>query len=107
MGNGVSNEEFERQGKLLGVKSVPGKPSQKFKPLSIKRMKEIQKQIIFEYPYLTNVFESILVTDNELPDCPIGTRPPHHHHATTHALRTTTHPWYQRLSVGGVCSVGQ
>lgn len=76
MGNGVSNEEFERQGKLLGVKSVPGKPSQKFKPLSIKRMKEIQKQIIFEYPYLTNVFESILVTDNELPDCPIGTRPP-------------------------------
>ncbi|ELR19492.1 SAM domain (Sterile alpha motif) domain containing protein [Acanthamoeba castellanii str. Neff] len=71
MGNGVSNEEFERQGKLLGVKSVPGKPSQKFKPLSIKRMKEIQKQIIFEYPYLTNVFESILVTDNELPDCPI------------------------------------
>jgi hypothetical protein len=81
MGNGVSNEEFERQGKLLGVKSVPGKPSQKFKPLSIKRMKEIQKQIIFEYPYLTNVFESILVTDNELPDCPIGTnntRAPNH-----------------------------
>lgn len=74
MGNGISNAEFERQGKLLGMKSVPGQPGTKFKPLSLKQMKHIQKQIVFEYPFLTNVFESILVTDNELPDCPIGTR---------------------------------
>jgi hypothetical protein len=76
MGNGISNEEFERQGKLLGVKSVPGQPNQKFKPLTIKQMKEIQKQIVFEYPYVANVFESILVTDNALPDNPIGTTRP-------------------------------
>ena len=34
-------------------------------------MKEIHEQILYEYPFLTNVYESMLVTDNTQPDCPI------------------------------------
>ncbi len=34
-------------------------------------MKELQTQILFEYPFLSNVYESMLVTDNNKPDCPI------------------------------------
>ncbi len=34
-------------------------------------MKELHTQILFEYPFLSNVYESMLVTDNSKPDCPI------------------------------------
>lgn len=39
--------------------------------LTVKEMKELHKQILFEYPFLSNVYESMLVADNTKPDCPI------------------------------------
>lgn len=92
MGNNTSASELTRQGALLGEKlrradlnddkqgsesTVPspraGKQVKYTQGLSLQKMQRIQKQIEFEYPFLSNVYESILVTDNRLPDCPIGT----------------------------------
>ena len=35
------------------------------------KMKQLQKQVLFEYPFLAHVFESVLICDNQQPDCPI------------------------------------
>merc|ERR1712137_16512 len=34
-------------------------------------LRSLQKQVLLEYPFLVNIFESVLITDNRLPDCPI------------------------------------
>ncbi len=39
--------------------------------ISTKELAEVQKTILLEYPFLENVYESMLLTDNRLPDCPI------------------------------------
>eukprot|EP01103_Thecamoeba_quadrilineata_P015424 TRINITY_DN4874_c0_g1_i1.p1 TRINITY_DN4874_c0_g1~~TRINITY_DN4874_c0_g1_i1.p1 ORF type:complete len:491 (+),score=92.73 TRINITY_DN4874_c0_g1_i1:29-1501(+) len=39
--------------------------------LSPKEMKDIHNQVLFEYPFLANIYESMLVADNTKPDCPI------------------------------------
>jgi len=39
--------------------------------LSTKEIHQLHDQIISEYPFLSNVYESMLVTDNTQPDCPI------------------------------------
>jgi len=39
--------------------------------LSNKAMMKVQKRILAEYPYLSTIKESMVVTDNTLPDCPI------------------------------------
>jgi hypothetical protein len=65
MGNNTSTSELSKQGAIFGRNS----PAQS---LTVSQMQRIQKQIVFEYPFLSNVYESILVTDNRLPDCPIG-----------------------------------
>eukprot|EP00027_Filamoeba_sp_ATCC50430_P001657 CAMPEP_0168554104 /NCGR_PEP_ID=MMETSP0413-20121227/7602_1 /TAXON_ID=136452 /ORGANISM="Filamoeba nolandi, Strain NC-AS-23-1" /LENGTH=489 /DNA_ID=CAMNT_0008584823 /DNA_START=81 /DNA_END=1550 /DNA_ORIENTATION=+ len=39
--------------------------------LSSKEIKELHHQILSEYPFLSNVYESMLVADNTKPDCPI------------------------------------
>jgi hypothetical protein len=88
MGNNTSAAELTRQGAILGEKlrlpttgggtakadhtgsELP--PKVCFQGLSLSKMQRIQKQIEFEYPFLSNVYESILVTNNRLPDCPIG-----------------------------------
>eukprot|EP01119_Soliformovum_irregulare_P013126 TRINITY_DN3464_c0_g1_i1.p1 TRINITY_DN3464_c0_g1~~TRINITY_DN3464_c0_g1_i1.p1 ORF type:complete len:458 (-),score=109.44 TRINITY_DN3464_c0_g1_i1:38-1411(-) len=39
--------------------------------LPSKAMTELHEQILFEYPFLSNIYESMLVADNNKPDCPI------------------------------------
>lgn len=36
-----------------------------------KKLRSLHQQVLFEYPFLANIFESVLITDNRLPDCPI------------------------------------
>jgi len=87
MGNNTSAAELTRQGAILGEKlrlpttgggtakadhtgsELP--PKVCVQGLSLSKMQRIQKQIEFEYPFLSNVYESILVPNNRLPDCPI------------------------------------
>src|SRR3990167_6280875 len=44
--------------------NVPGE----IKP---KKLGELQNQVLYEYPFLAHIFESVLICDNRLPDCPI------------------------------------
>ena len=44
--------------------NVPGE----IKP---KKLGELQNQGLYEYPFLAHIFESVLICDNRLPDCPI------------------------------------
>lgn len=39
--------------------------------ISPKQLAEVQKTILLEYPFLENVYESMLLTDTRLPDGPI------------------------------------
>jgi len=39
--------------------------------LTSREMKDLHRQILFEYPFLSNVYESMLLTDNTKEDCPI------------------------------------
>tara|TARA_R110002050_G_scaffold263149_1_gene403559 strand:- start:245 stop:559 length:315 start_codon:yes stop_codon:yes gene_type:complete len=39
--------------------------------MSDKRFAAVQRRVLEQYPYLTAVKESMLVTDLKLPDCPI------------------------------------
>ena len=41
------------------------------KQLTTKELKKLEKKVLHEYPFLRSVNESMLVTDNQLPDCPI------------------------------------
>lgn len=54
-----SSSQLESQ--LAGV---PGE----IKP---KKLRQLHQQVLFEYPFLANIFESMLITDCRLPDCPI------------------------------------
>ena len=59
MGSASSTSQFE--GQLAHVKG-------EIKP---KKLRSLHQQVLFEYPFLANIFESMLITDNRLPDCPI------------------------------------
>lgn len=39
--------------------------------ITLKNLLRVQKTIVKEYPFLESVYESMLLTDCSLPDCPI------------------------------------
>lgn len=69
MGNKESTpKDFDRLQRAFLANRKDRKDVGLMKP---KDFKALQKQIQFEYPELASVRESMLVTDNRLPDCPI------------------------------------
>jgi len=39
--------------------------------IPLEKLLQVQRTIVKEYPFLESVYESMLLTDNTLPDCPI------------------------------------
>jgi len=85
MGNEVSGSSSAwRQPAIEDVQKYAAKADPKFhncpqkteisrlqSKLSKNAMAKLQKKILAEYPYLSNIKESMVVGDNRLPDCPI------------------------------------